>query len=109
MNGKRLEEVNTFKYLGAIINKDGSSIKEIKSRLALALAAMTKLAKLWKSHNIKPGTKVRLFKTLVSPIALYGCEAWILTAEIMRRIQAFEMKCIRKILNITYHISRTEN
>ena len=43
-----------------------------------------------------------LYKALVTSIALYGCKSWTLLAETEQRIQAFEMKCYRRILNISY-------
>ena len=52
MNGEQLEEVEAFKYLGATITKDGKSITEIKTRIAIATSAMTKLDKIWKNNNI---------------------------------------------------------
>ena len=106
MNGKLLEEVSEFKYLGSVLSKDGSSTKEIRTRIAMATAAMTKLQKIWKS-DISIQVKVKLYKSLVVSILLYGCETWTLMADTERRIQAFEMKCFRKLLRISYREHRT--
>jgi hypothetical protein len=91
MNGQKLDEVDTLKYLGSIISKDGSSIKEIKIRLEMASAAMTQLNAIWKS-NISFHVKFKLYKSLILSILVYGCESWTLTADMERRIQAFENK-----------------
>ena len=109
MNGEELEEVDTFKYLGALINKEGNSTQEIKARLAIALSAMSKLMKIWKSSSIETSTKIKLYKSLITSIALYGCESWTLTADTERRIQAFEFKCLRRILGISYKDRRTND
>ena len=55
-------------------------------------------------------SKIRLMRSLVMSIFLYACESWTLTADTERRIQAMEMKCLRKLLGITYrdHISNEE-
>ena len=53
-------------------------------------------------------TKIKLYKTLVLSILTYGCESWTLNADAQRRIQAFENKSYRRILNITY-IDRITN
>ena len=66
MNGERLEEVNSFKYLGATLTKDGSSTAEIRIRIATATAAMARLDRVWKSSNISFPTKYRLFKSHVN-------------------------------------------
>ena len=49
-------------------------------------------------------------RSLVTPIFLYACESWTLTAELQRRIQAMEMRCYRKILRISYkdHVASEE-
>ena len=49
-------------------------------------------------------------RSLVMSIFLYACESWILTTDTERRIQAMEMRCLRKLLGITYrdHISNEE-
>ena len=86
MNGKQLEEVNAFKYLGATMTKDGRSTVEIKTRIAIATSTMTKLDKIWKNKYISFPTKLRLYKALVLSTLLYGCESWTMTAETTKRI-----------------------
>ena len=46
--------------------------------------------------------KMKLMRSLVISIFLYACESWTLTAELEKRTQAFEMRCYRRLLNISY-------
>ena len=108
MNGESLEEVSNFKYLGATLAKDGTSTTEIRKRIATATAAMAKLTRVWKS-NISFHTKHKLYKTLVISVLLYGCETWTLHAEAERKIQAFETKCLRRLLRISYKEHKTND
>ena len=82
MHGEHLEEVDTFKYLGASITKDGRSTSEVKTRLAIATSSMARLLKIWKSKEISFTSKFKLFKSLVLSIALYGCEGLTLSAKL---------------------------
>ena len=107
LNGQELEEVDNFKYLGSTLTKDGSSTKEVKTRLSLAGSAMTRLNTIWKSKSISFPVKLKLYKSLVVAILLYGCESWTLTADLEKRIQAFEHKCFRKLLRISYTEHKT--
>ena len=102
MNGEKLKEATSFKYLGATMSKDGTSTAEVRIRIALATAAMARLSRLWTSSSIRFPTKYRLFKSLVVSILLFGCETWTLHADTERRIQAFEHKCLRRLLRISY-------
>ena len=106
MDGKKLEEVSSFKYLGATLTKDGTCITEICIWIAKATAAKARLTRVWKS-NISFQTKFKLYKSLVISILLYGCETWKLLTETKRRIQAFENKCLRKLLHISYWEHKT--
>ena len=89
LNGLKLAEVNSFKYLGSTLTKDGSSTKEEKTKLSLAASAMTRLNVICKSNSISFPENLKLFKSLVVSILLHGCEIWILTADLERRLQAF--------------------
>ena len=101
VNGQKLETVTSFKYLGSVITDEGSK-PEILSRIAQATAALTRLKPVWIDKSISLSSKLRLMRSLVTPIFLYACESWTLTAEFQRRIQAVEMRCYRKILRISY-------
>ena len=99
--GQRLEEVENFKYRGAIISNEGSKPK-ILSRIAQTTAALSTLKIIWRDKNISLASKVKLMWTLILSTFLYACESWTLTAEIERRIKALEMGCYRRVLNISY-------
>ena len=101
IKGQRLEEVENFKYLGAIISKEGSK-PEILSRIAQTTAALSRLKIIWRDKNISLASKVKLMRTLILCTFLHACESWTLTAEIERRIQTLEMRCYRRLLNISY-------
>ena len=107
MNGERLEAVDSFKYLGATITEDGRSVAEVKIRLATATSAMSRLSKMWRSKEISFPSKMKLFRSLVLSILLYGCESWTLTAELERRIEAFETKSYRRMLGISWFQHKT--
>ena len=72
----------------------------------MAIASLSRLTVIWKS-NISVGVKVKLYKSLVLSVVLYGCESWTLTADMERRLQAFEYKCYRQILWISYREHKT--
>ena len=58
MNGKVLEEVDQFSYIGSTQTKDGTSLKSVKISLAQAHSAMTRLSVLWKNKVISFPTKI---------------------------------------------------
>ena len=101
IKGQRLEEVENFKFFGAIISNEGSKL-EILSRIAQTTAALSVLKIIWRDKNISLASKVKLMRTLILSTFLYACESWTLTAEIERRIQALEMRCYRRPQNISY-------
>ena len=62
--------------MGSKITADGDCSQEIKRRLLLGRKVMTNLDSIFKSRNIILPTKIRLFKAMVFPIVMYGCESW---------------------------------
>ena len=100
INGRKLETVRSFKYLGSVITDEGSK-PEILIRITQITAALTRLKQVWNDRSISLSSKIRPVRSLVTSIFLYACESWTLTAELQRRIQAMEMRCYRRILRIT--------
>ena len=101
VKGQKMGIVTSFKYLRSVVSDDGFKL-EVFSRIAQATAALTKLKPIWKDNNVSLGSKVKLMRSPVISIFLYACESWTSTAELEKRTQAFEMKCYRRLLNISY-------
>ena len=99
--GITLEEVQSFKYLGTIISDEMSKPK-VFARIAQATAALSSLKIVWRNRNITISSKTRLMRYLEISIFLYACQAWILIANLQRRIEAMETGYYRILLNISY-------
>ena len=75
IDGKTMETVADFIFLGSKITVDGDCSHEIKRRLLLARKAMTNLDSILKSRDITLPTKVFLGKAMDFPVILCGCES----------------------------------
>ena len=76
IDGETVETVSDFILGGSKITANGDCSHEIKRRLLLGRKVMTKLDSIFKSRDITLPTKVRLFKAMVFPVVMYGCESW---------------------------------
>ena len=76
IDGKTMETVTRFIFLGSKITADVDYSHEIKRRLLLERKAMTSLDSILKSRDITLPTKVRLVKAMVFSVVIYGCESW---------------------------------
>ena len=106
IKSQRLEAMENFKYLGAIISNKRSK-PEIFSRIAKTTAALSTLKIIWSDKYISLASKVKLLWTLILSTSLYAYESWTLTADFEKRIQAIEMRCYRRPLNISYKDHKT--
>ena len=57
---------------------------------------------IWSDKHISLSSKITLMRSLVISVLLYACETWTLTADILKKLQATEMRCFRKLLGISY-------
>ena len=76
IDGKTMETVTDFIFLGSKITADGDGSHEIKRHLLLGRKAMINLDSILKSRDITLPTKVCLVKAMVFPVVMYGCERW---------------------------------
>ena len=76
IDGKTVETVADFIFLGSKITVDGDCSHEIKRCLLLRRKVMTNLDSILKSRDITLSTKVLLDKATVIPLVMYGCESW---------------------------------
>jgi len=65
-----------------------------------ARGSFSKLRRVWLSKLLRKCTKIRIFNACVKSVLLYGCETWLVTKEIQRKIQTFVNRCPRYILRI---------
>ncbi|KAJ4446810.1 hypothetical protein ANN_13508 [Periplaneta americana] len=91
------EEVEKFKYLGATVTNVNDTQEEIKRRINMGNASYYLVEKLLSSSLLSENLKVRIYKTVILPVVLYGCEAWTLTLREEQRLRVFENKVLRKI------------
>ena len=105
--GETMETVTDFISLGSEITADGDSSSEITRRLLLGRKAMTNLDNIFKSRDITLSTKVRLVKAMVFPVVMYGCESWTIKKAEHQRINAFELRCWRRLLRVPWTARRS--
>ena len=105
-NGATLKKVDDFKYLGSYI---ADSQKDFGVRKALAWKACNKLERIWKS-KLHSQLKVRIFKSVVEPILLYGSETWTISRKLEKRLDGTYTNLLRRVKNLSWksHPSLTE-
>ena len=92
-----VETVSDFISLGSKITVDGDCSHEIKRHLLLGSKVMSNLDSIFKSRDIILLTKVHLVKAMFFPVVMYGCESWTVKKAECRRIDAFELRCWRRL------------
>ena len=101
LNGELLEEVNQFKYLGAQIGRRGGVEDDVLWRVGEARKAAGTVKSLWKNGGLGMGAKKMLYEGIVVPTAMYGAEVWGLKEAERRKLDVFEMRCLRSMCGLT--------
>ena len=102
IDGKTVETVANFIFLGSKITADGDCSHEIKRCLLLGRKVMTNRDSIFKSRDITLPTKVHLVKDMIFPVVMYGCQSWTITKAEHRNIDAFELWCWRRLLRVPW-------
>ena len=74
----------------------------MKRCLLLGRKALTNLDSILKSRGITLPTKVSLVKAMVFPVVMFGCESWTIKKAERRRIDAFKLWCLRRLLRVPW-------
>ena len=106
-DGQTVETVANFIFLGSKITADGDCNHEIKRCLLLGRKVMINLDSILKSRDITLPTNVHLFKAMVFPVVMYGCESWTIKKAMCRRIDCFELWCWRRLLRVPWTARRS--
>ena len=85
------------------MSHNGSLDEETTQHISKARVAFGRLTnRLWKSHDVKLNTKISVYKAAVLSALLYGCETWTTYRKVIRQLEAFHMRCLRRICNIRW-------
>jgi len=103
VNSEKLEQVARYKYLGSWVTEDGKCDLEVKARIGMEKDAFWKYKELLKG-NIGLQTKKRILHCYIYSVLKYACESWTMNtcSVLIRRINAFEQWCYRRILKIKW-------
>ena len=107
IDGETVEIVTDFIFLGSKITADGDCRCEMKRYLLLGRKVMTNLDSILESRDITLLTKVHLVKAMVFPVVMYGCESWTINTAEHRRIDAFELWCLGRLLRVPWTARRS--
>ena len=89
VDNSSIERVEEFKYLGTTLTNENSIQEEIKSRLKLENACYHSVQNLLSSSLLSKNLKIKIYRTVIFPVVLYGCETWSLTLREEHRLRVF--------------------
>lgn len=111
IDGKPLEVVEHFPYLGSILSNDASCVKDLENRLNAAHTAYGRLShRVFNNHSLSIKTKVMVFRAVVLSTLLYGCETWTLYRRDIKLLERFQQTKLRRMLRVNWedHITNLD-
>jgi hypothetical protein len=91
--------VSQFKYLGSTVTNQNLIQEEIKRRLNSGNACYHSVQNLLSSRLLSKNMKVRIYKTIILPVVLYGRETWSLIVREEHELRVFENRVLRRIFD----------
>jgi len=96
-DNRSIERVEEFKYLGTTLTNKNSIQEEIKRRLKVGNDCYYSVQNLLFSSLLSKKLKIKIYRTIILPVGLYGCETWSLTVREERRLRVFENRVLRRV------------
>ena len=101
--GQESEEVDSFTYLGSVIDPNGGWDLDVQNRITKSQALFSQIRRnLWNRQEISMKTKISVYKATVRSVLFYAVETWPLKALHLHDFEVFDHCCLRKILKIRY-------
>ena len=91
------ERVEGFIYLGSNLTNQNSIAEEIRSRLSSGSACYHAVQNILSSRLLSKNLKMKIYRNVILPVVLYGCETWSLTLREERKLRVFENMVLRRI------------
>ena len=103
IDGKVLERVDRFKYLGSWVTNDCKLDVEITARIQAASCAVGRLKdRVFKCRDLTTETKLKVYNQCVIPIIMYGSETWTLYRHHIKKLRTLQQRHLRFILNVKW-------
>ena len=109
INGIKLKQRDHFKYLGALISSDGRNNTEISARIAQAKMTFPKMKTVLTNSHISIHTRKRTLECYIEPILMYGCEAWTISKQAQKKLEAVEMWFLRRMMKISWMAKKSND
>jgi len=97
IDNNTFETVEEFKYLVTILTNKNSIAEEIKSRLRSGNACYHSVKNLVSSRLLSKNVEIKIYRIIILPVVLYGCETLSLTLRKERKLRVFENMVLRRI------------
>ena len=99
IDGEKVKNVKETVYLGVKLCEDGEM--EVERRIGMTVQAVRAMKRVYESREVSREAKVTVYEAVVIPTLTYGCETWVLKEKEKSRLQATEMRVLRKITGVS--------
>ena len=97
IDNSSIERAEQFKYLGTTLTEQNSIQEEIKNRLNVGNACYYSVQNFLSSRLLSKNLKIKIYRTIILPVVLYGCETWSLTKKEKLRLRVFDNRALRRV------------
>jgi hypothetical protein len=104
--GESIEDVDSFVYLGSKVTKDGGAAQDVVQRIQKANGAFVRLYSVWRNNKISTRTKLRIFRSNVKSVLLYGSETWKVAKNYNLKVAGVRKSLLMK--NSEYPLARSD-
>ena len=102
VDGVILEQVESYQYLGQLITEDGRCEKDIRRRISIAKTNFLKMKNVLTTKKLSMKTRKKILYCYIISTLMYAAETWVINVADWKRIEAFEMWALRKMMKVSY-------